>query len=81
MLGASVTAEIAQQTPLNLGGGGVGYKGGQVISAFRKPLGAFLTALLLGMGEKGVMQKAAQLGSNEQHQEGNQSLLASKMHS
>jgi len=46
-----------------------------------KSLGALLTAVILGMREKGVMQKTAQLRRNEQLQEGNQSLFASKTHS
>lgn len=78
MLGASVPAEIAQQVPLSLGRGGVGQREGSHLS---QPLGAFLTAVVLGVRGKGVMQKTVQLGSNEQLQEGNQSLLASKMYS
>lgn len=77
-----VTAEIAQWVPLSLGGSAVECKGASQLSwPLGKPLGAFLIAVILGMRDKGVVQKIEQLGSNEQLQEGNWSLLASKMHS
>lgn len=76
VLGASVAAETAHWVPLSRGGDDLGHKGGG--KSFQH-LGAFLTAVILRKGRKGVMQKTARLGSKEQPREGKQSLIASKI--